>query len=55
MAKENKNKKSPGKSPSDLGQKIRTFRNKLRQRQRHARLYPNDYDSLNRAQRWTTK
>ncbi len=40
--------------PSDKGQKMRTFRNKLRQRERHKRNYPNDTQSLAAARRWTT-
>lgn len=45
---------APNDRPSDKQQKQRTFRNKMRQRARHAAAYPNDKDSLSRARRWIT-
>jgi len=43
---------SKNNRPSDKQQKQRTFRNKQAQRAKHARLYPNDKESLARATRW---
>lgn len=45
-------KTGPRKSPSDLGQKARTFRNKQAQRARHTKRNPNDKSVL-LAKRWT--
>lgn len=47
--KSGKAKRNPGRVNRD---KFRSYKNKLRQRAKHAARYPNDKDSLARAKRW---
>lgn len=48
-----KNKKSLRSPAEKMKQAFRTYKNKQKQRKKHAAKYPNDTESLARATRWT--